>query len=208
MKRFVSAVIAAAMSVAGAAGAVAEEKWPSKPVKLLVPYAPGGATDIIARFLAEELKNRSGQPVVVENKVGAFGIISIEEMLRSKPDGTTLMVGNVSTNAITPVVFEKKLQDPFEKSVVSVAKLADIPSFLIVSTANDFPVKTAKELVDYGKANPGKLRYTSAGVGSFPHFDAELFAKQNEIMRKLRSNAAARRNTRNKFLTAEVLLSK
>jgi tripartite-type tricarboxylate transporter receptor subunit TctC len=157
--------------------AVAQDKYPSKPVKIIVPYAPGGATDITSRLFGEHLKNILGQQFVVESKPGAFGILAIEEMARSRPDGYTLEVGNVSTNAITPVLFKSKFQVDFEKSVVPVSRLAIYPSFLITTTVN-FDMKTVKDLVDHAKKNPGKVRYTSAGVGSFPHFDMEVFVRR------------------------------
>ena len=84
---------------------------PSKPIKIIVPYAPGGATDIVARILGEQMRQILGQSVVVENKPGAFGILAIEEMARSKPDGYTLMIGNVTTNAITPVICNQEVLD-------------------------------------------------------------------------------------------------
>jgi tripartite-type tricarboxylate transporter receptor subunit TctC len=176
MKRLIAAVFSSLCLVAGGA-AVAQDKYPSKPVKIVVPYAPGGATDITSRLFGEHMKNILGQPFVVENKPGAFGILGIEEMARSKPDGYTLFVGNVSTNAITPVLFQKKFNINFEKEVVSVTRLAIYPSFVITTTAN-FDVKNVKELQDLAKKNPGKVRYTSAGVGSFPHFDMEVFARR------------------------------
>jgi tripartite-type tricarboxylate transporter receptor subunit TctC len=114
--------------------AAAQDKYPSKPVKIIVPYAPGGATDITARLFGEQLKNILGQNFVVESKPGAFGVLAIEEMARAKPDGYTLMIGNVSTNAITPVLFKSKFSVSFDKSVVSVSRLAIYPSFLITST--------------------------------------------------------------------------
>jgi tripartite-type tricarboxylate transporter receptor subunit TctC len=173
-----------ALSIAGLAvmalPAVAQDKYPSKPVKIVVPYAPGGATDIISRVVSEQLRQNLGQSFVVENKPGAFGILAIEEMARARPDGYTLMVGNVSTNAITPVLFKDKFKIDFDKDVVSVTRMATLPSFFI-ATAKDFPVKTLAEFVDYAKKNPGKVRYTSAGVGSFPHFDTEIFAKRAGI---------------------------
>lgn len=157
--------------------AVAQDKYPSKPVKILVPYAPGGATDITSRLFGEQLKNILGQQFVVESKPGAFGVIAIEEMARAKPDGYTLMVGNVSTNAITPVLFKDKFKINFDKEVISVSRLVFYPSFLIVST-KALDVKSTKDLIDHAKKNPGKVRYTSAGVGSFPHFDMEIFARR------------------------------
>jgi tripartite-type tricarboxylate transporter receptor subunit TctC len=164
-------------NVAGVAQALAQDKYPSKPVKIVVPYAPGGATDITARLFGDQLRQSLGQQFVVESKPGAFGILAIEEMARSKPDGYTLLVGNVSTNAITPVLFEKKFSVNFEKSVISVSRLAIYPSFLI-TTAKNFEPKTVPEVVAYAKPNPGKVRYTSAGIGSFPHFDMEIFSRR------------------------------
>jgi tripartite-type tricarboxylate transporter receptor subunit TctC len=158
----------------------AQEKYPTRPVKIIVPYAPGGATDITARLFGEQMRQSLGEQFVVESKPGAFGILAIEEMARSKPDGYTLMVGNVTTNAITPVLFSKKLSINFEKEVVSVSRLAIYPSFLLTTT-HDFEPKSVTELIAYAKKNPGKVRYTSAGVGSFPHFDTEVFSRRAGI---------------------------
>jgi tripartite-type tricarboxylate transporter receptor subunit TctC len=159
------------------AQAAAQDKFPSKPVKILVPYAPGGATDIVARIVAEPMRQSLGQSFVVENKPGAFGILAIEEMARARADGYTLQVGNVSTNAITPVFFASKLKVNYDRDVVPVTNLIDVPAFLVVTTTN-FSVKDVKELVDYGKKNPGKLRYGTVGAGSYPHFDMAYFAKR------------------------------
>src|ERR1700710_1918920 len=139
--------------IAMAGGAVAQDKYPSKPVKIVVPYAPGGGTDITARIFGDHMKNILGQQFVVENKPGAFGILAIEEMARSKPDGYTLMIGNVSTNAITPVLFKQKLKVDFEKDVASVARLDIYPSFIIATTTN-FNVKSIADLVAEAKRNP------------------------------------------------------
>ncbi len=142
----------------------AQEKYPSKPVKVLVPYAPGGATDIITRLVGEQLRQSLGQQFVVDNKAGAFGIPAIEEMARSRPDGYTLMVGNVSTNAITPILFEKKMSLNYEREVVSVGRLATLPSFLIVTTKN-FAPKSVAELVAHAK-KPIPARSTTAAPES------------------------------------------
>jgi tripartite-type tricarboxylate transporter receptor subunit TctC len=165
------------LALAVGSPALAQDKYPSKPVKIMVPYAPGGGTDITARLFGDQMKNSLGQQFVVENKPGAFGILAIEEMARAKPDGYTLMIGNVSTNAITPVLFKQKLKIDFEKEVQSVARFNIYPSFLIVTTTN-FDVKDVNDLVAQAKKNPGKLRYTSAGVGSFPHYDMEIFNRR------------------------------
>lgn len=182
MKRTALALLSAAsIAVTGLAvtgpAARAQDKYPSKPVKIIVPYAPGGATDIVARVIGEHMRQDLGQSFVVENKPGAFGIIAIEEMARAKPDGYTVMIGNVSTNAITPVLFPKKFKIDYDKDVVPVTRLVDIPEFM-VATTKDFPPKSVKDVADYAKKNPGKVRYGSVGVGSYPHYDAALFAKR------------------------------
>ena len=176
MKRLIAA-LAAIGFIAVASQAHAQDKYPSKPVKIVVPYAPGGATDITSRLFGEQLKNILGQQFVVENKPGAFGILAIEEMARARPDGHTLFVGNVSTNAITPVLYQKKFSIDFERDVQSVTRLAIYPSFLITTTAN-FDMKSVADVIAAAKKNPGKVRYTSAGTGSFPHFDMEIFARR------------------------------
>jgi tripartite-type tricarboxylate transporter receptor subunit TctC len=158
--------------------ATAQDKYPSKPVKIVVPYAPGGATDITSRLFGDQFRQLLGQQFVVESKPGAFGILAIEEMARSKPDGYTLMIGNVTTNAITPVLFQRKFVINFEKDVLSVSRLAIYPSFLVTTTAQGFEPKSVAELVAYAKKNPGKVRYTSAGIGSFPHYDVEVFSRR------------------------------
>src|SRR6267142_2818396 len=176
--RRISVTLLAAAGLAFALGqAGAQDKFPSKPVKILVPYAPGGATDIVARIVAEPMRQSLGQSFVVENKPGAFGILAIEEMARARPDGYTIQVGNVSTNAITPVIFTSKFKVNYDRDVAPVTNLIDVPAFLVVTTTN-FVVKDVKELVEYAKKNPGKLRYGTVGAGSYPHFDMAYFAKR------------------------------
>ena len=176
MKRLSAILLAGLCLVFGANVVSAQDKYPSKPVKIIVPYAPGGATDIVARILGEQLRVILGQSFVTDNKPGAFGIVGIEEMARAKPDGYTLFIGNVSTNAITPIVHAKKFSINYEKDVVPVARLVDIPAFILV--AKDFPPKTLPELIAYAKQNKGKVRYGHVGVGSYPHYDTEVFAKR------------------------------
>jgi tripartite-type tricarboxylate transporter receptor subunit TctC len=177
MKRIAWAIVSV-LCISFAAGAVhAQDKWPTKPVKILVPYAPGGATDIVARILGEQLRQILGQSFVVENKPGAFGILAVEEMARAKPDGYTFLIGNVSTNAITPLLFPKKMSINYEKDVTAVMRLVDIPEFLLVTTKG-FSANSVKELIDIAKKNPGKVRYGTVGAGSYPHFDVAYFAKK------------------------------
>ena len=176
MKRFIALLLATlALNVAAA---VAQDKYPSRPVKVIVPYAPGGATDIVARIVGDEFQKITGQPFVVLNKPGAFGMLAIDEMAKAAPDGYTLMIGNVSTNAITPIIYAKKMNLDYGKSVVAVTNLVDVPAFLLVTTANDFPVKSVPELIAYARKNPGKVRYGTVGIGSYPHYDMAYFAKR------------------------------
>ena len=175
MSKYVVTGAVAAAIIAGAGPAHAQQ-FPTKPVKIVVPYAPGGATDIVARIVGEEMRKTLGQPFVVESKVGANGIVALEEMLKVK-DGYTLMVGNVTTNAITPVVDAKKLRFDYGKEVVAIQRLADIPAVLVITTTN-FAPQTVKDLVDLAKKTPGKVRYGTVGAGSYPHYDAAFFAKR------------------------------
>ncbi len=176
MKRFVATVFAALLLSAGAVAA--QDKYPSRAVKVIVPYAPGGATDIVARIVGDEFQKVTGQPFVVLNKPGAFGMLAIDEMVKAAPDGYTLMIGNVSTNSITPIIYAKKMNLDYAKSVVAVSNLVDVPAFLLVTTADNFPVKSVPELIAYAKKNPGKVRYGTVGIGSYPHYDMAYFAKR------------------------------
>jgi tripartite-type tricarboxylate transporter receptor subunit TctC len=177
MKSLLSTLLVSACLALGLGSAEAQDKYPSRPIKILVPYAPGGATDIVARVLGDRLRESIGAAIVVENKPGAYGILCLEAMARSAPDGYTLMLGNVTTNAITPILYHDKMHINYDKDVVPVMRLVDIPEFLLV-TATNFEPKTVKEFVDYAKANPGNVNYGSVGVGSYPDYDMALFAKR------------------------------
>jgi tripartite-type tricarboxylate transporter receptor subunit TctC len=180
MKRLYMLLVAFGVAVAAIeaqAQSPGTDKYPSKPAKILVPYGPGGATDIVARILGEHLREVLGQSFYVENKPGGYGMIAIEDLARSRPDGYTLMVGNVSTNAITPVLFKSKLKINYDRDVVPVMRLVDVPAFLLV-TATNFKPTTVAELIDTVKKNPGKVRYGSVGLGSYPDYDMALFAKR------------------------------
>lgn len=178
MSTFRAALLCVVALVLGGVEAGAQSAaYPDRPVKILVPYAPGGATDIVARIIGEQMRQTLGQPVVIENKPGANGIIAVEEMARAKPDGHTLMVGNVTTNAIAPVLYRKRYKIDYDKDVAPVQRLVDIPAFLLV-TATNFAPKTVAELIDHAKSNPGKVRYGTVGAGSYPHYDMAYFAKR------------------------------
>jgi tripartite-type tricarboxylate transporter receptor subunit TctC len=175
MKRILPLLMSVFVVGTLAFAANAQDKFPSNPIRIVVPYAPGGATDTVARLLGDELHKTIGQAIVVENKPGAAGIIAIEEMAHAKPDGYTLMLGNVTTNAITPLLYKSKFKIDYEKDVTVVSRLVDVPAFVVVTTTN-FPVNNMKELVAYAKKNTSKIRYGTVGVGSYPHFDAALLA--------------------------------
>ncbi len=177
MKRLGILALAVLCLATNAAVAQAPNKYPLKPVKIIVPYAPGGATDIVARILADQLGKSLGQSFYVENKPGAFGIIAIEDMARSPADGYTLMIGNVTTNAITPIIYPQKFKIDYAKDVVPITNVVDIPAFLVATTKN-FDVKSVPELIAYAKKNPGQVRYGTVGPGSYPHYDMAYFAKR------------------------------
>ncbi len=174
-------VLLSILGIAGGAAVVeAQDKFPSNPIRFILPYGPGTATDIITRVMCEELRQILGQSCVVDNKPGAFGILAIEEMARSRPNGYTLQVGNVSTNAITPVLFAGKMKINYVADVVPIARLAEVSNFL-TATTTDFSPKTVAELVAYAKQRPGKLNYATPGAGSFPHFDMEVLNRRAGI---------------------------
>jgi tripartite-type tricarboxylate transporter receptor subunit TctC len=160
-----------------AGAASAQDKYPSRPIKVIVPYAPGGAVDIVARIVTEQMRVALGQPFIIENKPGAFGILGLEELARAKGDGYTLMFGNNNANVITPILYPNKMRIEVEKDIVPVARVADLPGFLIAGMKN-FPPANFAELVAYAKQNPGKVRYSSVGVGSFPQYDMEILARR------------------------------
>ena len=176
MCRFGRAVVCTFALVLVAAQAPAQT-YPSKPVRVIVPYAPGGLTDVVARLYCEQLRQSFNRAVFVENKPGASGIIAIEEMARARPDGHTLMIGNISTNALTPVVLAKKLRVDYERDVQIVTPLADVPVFFLATTTN-FPLKTFADFLAYAREHPGKVRYGSAGVGSYQQINTEILAKR------------------------------
>ena len=173
LQRFAFAVLAAILPLLAAAQSA--EPYPSRPVKLLVPYAPGGATDIIARQLAAKLEQALGQPFVVDNRAGASGNIALEAEAKAAPDGYTLLVGNVSTNAINESTFAGVLQTQPSRDLVGISKLVEIPHVLVAATS--FPPNTVAEVIEWAKKNPGKLNYASAGIGTYPHLDMLRFAK-------------------------------
>ena len=144
--------------------------WPSKPVRLIVPYAPGGASDIIARPWAEALSQAFGQQFVVENRGGAGGMIGSEAVMKSAPDGHTFLLTPCAALTILPLL-QKTPYDP-QKSFMPVGRVGDTISGFVIHPS--VGAKTFREMVDYAKANPGKLSYGSAGNGTITHFRLEM----------------------------------
>jgi tripartite-type tricarboxylate transporter receptor subunit TctC len=152
----------------------ASAAYPEATITLVVPWAPGGSTDILARALAEQLSKSLGQTVLVDNKPGASGNIGSHFVAKAKPDGYTLLVGSMSTHAMNPALMPSM---PFKgvEDFTPIAQMANVVNTLVVNAA--LPVKNVSELVSYAKANPGKLNYASAGPGSTNHLSAALFEK-------------------------------
>ena len=146
------------------------QQWPTKSVRFVVPFAPGGSSEIIARSVAAELTKQLGQTVYVENKPGGAGTIAMQEVAASPPDGHTIILGHVGTLAVNPYAMKKHPYD-VDKAFVPVALLAIVPNIFVVCP--DVPAKNFKEFVDYAKKNPGKLNYGSAGNGSAGHLAFE-----------------------------------
>ena len=177
MRRVWRIVLAAFWLASAAVHAPAQTAYPSKPIKIIVPYAPGGLTDVVARLYSEQLRQSLGRGVVVENKPGASGIVAIEEMARARPDGYTLMIGNISTNGLTPVLLAKKMKIDYERDVQIITPLADVPVFFLATTTN-FPPRTFGEFLAYARQHPGKILYGSAGIGSYQQINTEILAKR------------------------------
>jgi len=157
----------------------AAQAFPQRPVRLIVPYSPGGATDITARQLAAKLSEVWGQQVIVDNRAGASGNIALELAARATPDGYTLQVGNVSTNAINETTFAKTLPIKPSRDLAGVTNLIELPHLWVVSAT--VPVSSLKDLVQYAKKSDTRMNYASAGVGSYPHLDAARFLKSAGI---------------------------
>jgi tripartite-type tricarboxylate transporter receptor subunit TctC len=147
-------------------------QYPARPLKLIVPFPPGGSTDILARALGQKLSEGLSQPVVIDNRPGAGGSIGSEAAAKAAPDGYTIMMGHLGTLAVNAAIYKKLPYDPV-KSFAPVSLMAIVPSVLVVNPS--LPVTSAAELIDYAKKNPGKLAYGSAGSGSTSHLTTEYF---------------------------------
>jgi len=173
MNRIIRLITVIVCAVAAFAAHPAD-KFPSRPVRMIIPYAPGGATDITARQLQPRISELWGQPVIVDNRAGASGNIALELAGRSAPDGYTLFVGNVSTNAINETTFSSLKVKP-SRDLTGVTNLIQLPHLWVVNPS--IPASTLKDLVAYVKKSGASLNYGSAGVGAYPHLDAVKFLK-------------------------------
>ncbi|NYT24068.1 tripartite tricarboxylate transporter substrate binding protein [Alcaligenaceae bacterium] len=167
-------VLALAMGASHAAAA----DYPARQIRLVVPFTPGGGTDIMARVIAAEMTKNTGQTVVVENKPGAGGIIGTEYVARASPDGYTLMIGSVSTISINPSLYTKMSVNPLE-DLMPAGAISSTPSIFAVPA--DLDVSTLQEFIEYAKSRPGSINYGSAGVGTSHHLAGELFKMQTGV---------------------------
>ena len=148
--------------------------YPNRPLRMVVPFAPGGASDFVGRILQPRMSELLGEQVVVENRGGAAGNIGVEAAARSAPDGYTFLLGNIGSIAINPSVFPNLPVLP-TKDLIAVSQVVDVPSVLVAHPT--FAPNTIKELIDYARANPGKLNYASPGSGSQNRLEMEILRK-------------------------------
>ena len=161
--RITCSLIVASLAVAGSVFAQAAPEWPSRPVRMIVPFAPGGASDFVARILQPKLSEALGQQVVVDNRAGASGNIGVEIVARAAPDGYTLLLGNVGTMAINPAVFRKFPVNPL-RDLIAVTSIVDVPGALAIHSS--VPSNNLKDFIEYAKARPNQLNYGSSGASS------------------------------------------
>jgi tripartite-type tricarboxylate transporter receptor subunit TctC len=168
----------AVLLFAVAAGAAQAQAWPSKPIRIICPFAPGGIADTYSRLIAQRLGGVLGQPVVVENRTGAGGNIGAEAVARAAPDGYTLVMGNIGTHAINSILFSKLPYDPV-KDFSPIALVLEAEGLLVVHPS--VQANSAAELIALARANPGKLSYGSAGMGTSSHLAGELFKSMAKV---------------------------
>ena len=167
----------ASLPLAAAAQNAPAPAWPTRPVTVVVPFAPGGGTDIAGRLLAVRLGQKWGQTVVVDNRTGAGGVVGAELVAKAKPDGYTLLIGNVGTQSINPSLY--KLTYDADKAFAPISLFAELPFAFVVNPS--LPAKTPKELIALAKAAPEKYTYASSGSGGSPHLTAEIFQQATGV---------------------------
>lgn len=179
MQRASRFICLAALSAAAAfAGAVQAAGYPERPVRLVVPFAPGGASDFVARIIQDKLGAELGQQVVIDNRTGASGYIGVEVAANATPDGYTALLGNIGTMSINASVFPKFKVKPLD-SFIGITQVVDVPGMVVVHPS--IPVKSIPELIAFAKARPGKLNFSASGAGSNSRLAFELFQQQAGI---------------------------
>jgi tripartite-type tricarboxylate transporter receptor subunit TctC len=177
-RHLLGALISTAALGLAVAPVQAADKFPSKPITIIVPFSAGGTTDILARIVGVKLGEVTGQTVIIDNRPGAGGNIGSALVARAKPDGYTLLMGTVGTHAINQTLYPKLNFDPI-KDFAPLTRVANLPNLLVVHPS--VPVKNVQELISYAKANPGKLNFGSSGNGSSIHLSGELFKNMTGI---------------------------
>lgn len=172
------AVAAATMGAALMPAAFAADKFPSKPITMVVPFVAGGTTDILARIVGQSLGEELGQPVIIDNRAGAGGNIGGQFAARSAADGYTIFMGTVGTNAINEWLYKKMPFNP-NKDFAPLTRVANVPNLLVANPQQ--PFKDVKELIAYGQATPGKVNFGSSGSGSSIHLSGELFKMMTKV---------------------------
>jgi tripartite-type tricarboxylate transporter receptor subunit TctC len=169
-----STLLFSALMTLGALSAHAQSAvpYPSRPVTVVVPFPPGGGTDVGARLVAQKLSLKWGQPVIVENRGGAAGRVGAELVAKAKPDGYTLLVGNVGTQSVNPALYKKMPYDP-DKAFAPIGMIAELPLVMLVTPS--LPWKNVKDVVEAAKKDPGKITFASSGAGGAPHLAGEIF---------------------------------
>jgi len=162
----------AVVMVFSSLGLCAQTSWPNRAVTIVVPFTPGGGTDVGTRVVAQRLSQLWGQPVLVENRAGAGGNVGLDAVSRAKPDGYTLLTGNVGTQSINPTLYKKLNYNP-DTAFTPISLIAELPFAMVVTPS--LPVKTPQELVALSKAQPNLLSYASSGSGGSPHLSMETF---------------------------------
>ncbi len=170
--RLVRVLLVAAMALPAVANAQAATAYPSKPIRLVVPFPAGGSLDVVARAIGQKLTEAWGQPVVIDNRPGAGGNIGADLVAKSAPDGYTILEGALSTHAVNVSLYAKMPYDPV-KDFAPITLVAVTPNVLVLNTS--FPVNTVPELLAYARTNPGKLSFGSGSNGSAGHLAGELF---------------------------------
>ena len=170
--------LGAMLVLCAASSALAQGAYPSKPVRLIVPFPPGGAVDYYARAVQNRLAETLGQPILIENRSGASGMVGADLVAKSPPDGYTVLVGNIASLAMNVGLYSKMPYDPV-KDLTPIMRTVAVDYAMVVHPS--VPARTVAEFVAYAKANPGKMSYGSAGSGSAPHLSTELFKQRAGI---------------------------